>query len=244
MAIAGSRVAGRYTLVRPLGQGASSRAYLALGDDGQPYTVKLFFAELLGQAEREARMQVRHPHLAQVLTLSSLNGQPAVVLRYSPGVPLFERYARRPALHHESQAYLRTLTDVLDALSAMHQAGMLHRDVKPDNVLALPSGEARLIDYDLSGPVHEQFALPLRIGTEAYQSPEAGRGELLGPQSDLYGVGMLLYWGLCGTLPEGQWPSPGKGPLAELCRQLLHHEVSGRPGDAAQVRAELLAATP
>ena len=248
MSLAGSRIAGQFTLIRPLGRGASSLVYLALGDDGQPYTVKLFDDALMLHAQREARMRVRDPHLAEVVILSEFNERPAVVLRYTRGMELFGRYPRRPALRCEPRAYLRTLADVLEGLMAMHEAGLLHRDVKADNVLVRESGEARLLDYDLSGPMYEQFEQPRRIGTAAFQSPEAARGERLGPQSDLWGVGILLYWGLHGSLPgddvteAGGWPAASEWTLPELCRQLLEIDPALRPANAAQVRRELLAA--
>ncbi len=240
MSLAGTRVADHYTLLRPLGQGASSRVYLAVGDDGKAYTVKLFAAGLTANAEREARMQVRAPHLAEVVAQGEVAGQPAVVLRFSRGQELFLRYRARPALIHERQAYLRTLSDVLEALVAMHAGGWLHRDVKADNILVQPSGEAQLLDYDLSGPLYEIFDAPLRIGTAAFQSPEARLGAALGPQSDLYSVGVLLYWGLCGTLPDSPHPQFSAGPLGALCRRLLDPDLARRPGDAGQVRSELL----
>ncbi len=245
MSLAGTRIDGHYTLLRPLGKGATSTVYLALGDDGEPYTVKLFPAHLLAQAVRESQMRVRGPHLAEVMLLCEVEGQPAVVLRFTRGVELFTRYRFRPALIYETQAYCCTLSNILEALSAMHAGGILHRDVKADNILVRPSGEAQLLDYDLSGPVSEIFDLPRRIGTAAFQSPEAVRGEALGPQSDLYGVGVLMYWGLHGTLP-------GDGPLSrreethreealsDLCWKLLDPDPATRPSSAAKVRAELL----
>lgn len=242
MSLAGTRLADRYTLIRPLGQGASSLVYVALGDDGEAYTVKLFAPPLLNHAEREARMQVRGPHLAEVMTLSEVAGQLAVVLRFTKGTELFGRYRFRPAALRERPAFVQTLSDVLEGLAAMHAGGWLHRDVKAANILVQKSGAATLLDYDLSGPIGETFAAPLRIGTAAFQSPEAGRGEVLGPQSDLYSVGVLLYWGLMGELPAEGQPEPGAGPLAELCSRLLELDPAKRPSDAAKVRAALLRA--
>ncbi|TSA80823.1 serine/threonine protein kinase [Deinococcus detaillensis] len=240
MSLAGTRLADHYTLIRPLGQGASSLVYVALGDDGEAYTVKLFAPPLADHAAREARMRVRGPHLAEVMMLSEVAGQPAVVLRFTKGTELFGRYRFRPALERERPAFVRTLSDVLEGLAAMHAGGWLHRDVKADNILVQKSGAATLLDYDLSGPIGETFAVPLRIGTAAFQSPEAQRGEVLGPQSDLYGVGVLLYWGLMGELPaDGQLDLAGE-PLAKLCVNLLEADPAKRPSDAEQVRAELL----
>ena len=240
MSLAGTRIDGHYTLLRPLGKGATSTVYLALGDDGEPYTVKLFPAHLAEQAVRESQMRVRGPHLAEVMMLCEVKGQPAVVLRFTRGVELFTRYRFRPALIYETQAYRCTLSNILEALSAMHAGGILHRDVKADNILVRPSGEAQLLDYDLSGPVSEVFDLPRRIGTAAFQSPEALRGEALGPQSDLYGVGVLMYWGLHGRLPDDGRAAgdPQRGaagrPLLEVARPRPRHPAQQRRQSAGR----------
>lgn len=241
MSIAGTRLAGRYTLVRPLGRGASSVVYLAMGDDGQPYTVKLFHAALTENARREAEMQVSSPYLGKMLEVSELGGQPAVIGRLILGQPLFQFYRLRPALAHTPRAYIQTLLDVLGALEAMHSAGLLHRDIKPDNILVKPDGHAVLVDYDLSGPIREEFKHPKRIGTEAFQSPEAGCGVPLEPASDLWSVGILLYWGLHGELPEGP-VQPGPSQLSRLSAKLLEPMAQLRPASAAETRQLLLAA--
>ena len=184
-------------------------------------------------------MQVRAPHLAEVVAQGESRGSLPWCCA-SAGARNCSSLPRPPALIHERQAYLRTLSDVLEALMAMHVGGWLHRDVKADNILVQPSGEAQLLDYDLSGPLYEVFDAPLRIGTAAFQSPEARLGAALGPQSDLYSVGVLLYWGLCGTLPDSPHPQFSAGPLGTLCRRLLDPDLARRPGDAGQVRSELL----
>ncbi|WP_261663533.1 serine/threonine-protein kinase [Deinococcus sp. Marseille-Q6407] len=265
MALAGRQLEGGIRLVRPVGNGSHSVAYLAVTASGQPCTVKLFQPQLLDHAQRELEVgsRFRHPRLSRVGRLTWLDDYPALVMSWVPGETLLAHYRRRPALRCEPYAYLTTLADVLDGLDHMHQLGMLHRDVKPDNILVQPSGRAILVDYDLSGPLDEP--LHARVGTPAFQSPEAQAGGELGTASDLYGVGLLLYWGLWGALPE---PDPDTdildldalAPEAELSsgssdvcpepffqaeaqtliRQLLQPRAQGRPASAAAVRGELL----
>lgn len=241
MSIAGTRLAGRYTLIRPLGRGASSVVYLAMGDDGQPCTVKLFHVSLTENARREAGMQVSSPYLGKALEVTELSGHPAVIGRLILGQPLFQFYRLRPALQHTPRSFIQSLLDVLGALEAMHGAGLLHRDIKPDNILVKPDGHAVLVDYDLSGPIREEFKHPRRIGTEAFQSPEAGRGTPLEPSSDLWSVGILLYWGLHGELPAGP-VQPGPSQLSRLSAKLLDPVAQLRPSSAAETRQLLLEA--
>lgn len=252
MALAGRQLEGGIRLVRPVGSGSHSVAYLAVTAMGHPCTVKLFRPSMLGHAERELQMgrRFRHPRLSRLGRLTWLDDHPALVMSWVPGAVLFSRYRERPALAHEPHAYLTTLLDTLEALEYMHELGVLHRDVKPDNILVQPTGHATLVDYDLSGPVAEPLG---QVGTPAFQSPEAQAGLELGPQSDLYGVGLLLHWGLLGELPEGDLPPesiPDSGavegypqPFLEdalgLLARLLSPDIAERPATAAEVQTEL-----
>ncbi|ADY25799.1 serine/threonine protein kinase [Deinococcus proteolyticus MRP] len=251
MALAGKRLEGGIRLVRPVGNGSHSVAYLAVTPGGQPCTVKLFQPSMLLHAQRELEVgrQFRHPRLARIARLSRLNDFPALIMGWVPGDTLFAHYRQRPALRCEPYAYLTTLADVLEGLSHMHSLGVLHRDVKPDNILVQPSGHATLVDYDLSGPPGEE--LVGQIGTPAFRSPEAQLGAGLGPESDLYGVGLLLYWGLWGSLPEPDGPPQPVGDRARtelpfqvqaeaLVTQLLEPYPLARPSSAAAVREQLL----
>lgn len=244
MPLAGTLVEGHYRLVRPLGRGASSVVYLAVGQDGQPYAIKLFPPELTSRAEREYAVahELDHVNLGRVKARVDVQGQPGLVLDFARGVVVFQRYARRPALATERAAFVRTLTNVLAGLGYLHERGMVHRDVKPENVIVQPDGAARLVDFDLSGPRGEDFGLPVRIGTAAFLSPEAERGEDQTAQSDLYGVGLLLYWGLHGELPFDGAPRRTNGdPLATLCEELLAEEPGQRPASAQDAAARLAA---
>lgn len=242
MPLAGTLVEGRYRLIRPLGQGASSVVYLAVGTDGTPYAVKLFPPELAVRADREVEVAggLAHPHLGRVLGRVEAAGQPGVLLSFERGQVMFGRYAQRPALREERGAYLQTIRDLLGALAYLHARGVVHRDVKPENVLVGAGGDAHLVDFDLSGPLNEDFGTPLRIGTAAFQAPEAARGEPLGPSGDLYAVGVLLYWGLHAELPTSEAPPLGSDdPLDPLRAHLMRPAPEDRPGSADEVLREL-----
>ncbi|WP_102125143.1 serine/threonine-protein kinase [Deinococcus planocerae] len=243
MPLAGQVVGEGVRLVRPLGRGSHSVVYFAVGPQGQPCAVKIFEAAFAGHAVREYRhgRDLDHPRLVRVLAATQVDDRPALVATLARGVTLFGRYPRRPALTCERRAFLLTLAHVLGALDHLHSRGLVHRDLKPENVLVEPDGAATLVDLDLSGPVREVFAVPTRVGTAAFQSPEAGRGEPLGYESDLYGVGVLLGWGLTGELPEPGAPTLfGDDPLSPLHAALTDPDRTRRPASAREVRETLL----
>lgn len=242
MAVAGQIIEGGTRLVRILGRGTHSVVYLAVTERGAPRAVKIFPPHLADFAEREYRNArgLTHPALAPVLGRTLIGGQPTLIVTYARGEVLLTRYRQPPALTHERPAFLRTLADLLGALGYLHGRGLLHRDVKPDNILVEAGGVARLVDYDLSATLAESRDLPLQVGTPAFRSPEARRGEALGPGSDLYSVGVLLHWALYGELPDPEAaPPPSRDPLAAALPKLLHPELGARPDDAGAVAQTL-----
>ncbi|GGO21377.1 serine/threonine protein kinase [Deinococcus humi] len=230
-------------LIRPIGRGSHSLVYFAVDAGGQPCAVKIFHADMLDFAEREFEHAsgLEHPRLASVLGRDTLEGRPVLISTLARGEVLFSRYLRRPALQTERRAFLLTLAHLLDALAYLHSHGLVHRDIKPDNIVVEPDGSAKLVDLDLSGPALEVFPVPTRVGTAVFQSPEAARGEPLGPEADLYGVGMLLGWALFGSLPDPKGSAPyHPDPLCSLYLTLTRQDRQRRPGDAAWVRERIL----
>ncbi len=197
MAIVGALLKGRYRVVRPIARGAVATVYLAFDRFGTPYALKVFPKGLDARADREWRVgrALSHPNVNPVLERMEVAGHPAVLLAYAPGERLSDwrnAYPKAP--------FLPVFRQLLAALAHLHAQGLVHRDVKPENLVINKSGAARLIDFDLSGPRNERI-VRLRLGTLAYLSPEETYGRAPSPASDVYAAGVVLYWGLFGELP-------------------------------------------
>ncbi|MER3536238.1 MAG: serine protease [Thermus sp.] len=200
MSLVGQTLLSRYKVVRPLARGALATVYLAFDLFGTPYAVKAFPKGLKRRAEREFRVgrALGHPRINPVLALleEQEDRGAALLLAYAPG----ERFLdwRQGS---EKEAVLSVFRQLLEALAHMHARGFVHRDVKPENLVVAPTQEARLLDFDLSGPIGEPFRMRIRLGTLAYLAPEQALGQSPGPEADLYSAGVLLYWALSGELP-------------------------------------------
>ncbi len=197
MAIVGTLLAGGYRVVRPIARGAVATVYLAFDRFGTPYALKVFPKGMEARAEREWRVgrALEHENVNPVLERFVVADHPAVLLAYAPGERLSDWRLARPG-----RPFLPVFRQLLEALGHMHRQGLVHRDVKPENLVVSESGTARLIDFDLSGPQQEPLAR-VRLGTLAYLSPEETRGAAPSPASDVYSAGVVLYWGLFGELP-------------------------------------------
>lgn len=199
--LAGITLEGRYKVIRPIARGALATVYLAFDVHGTPYALKVFPKGFEGRADREWKVghQLKHPHINPVLARLSVayDGieQPAVLLAFAPGTRLSEWRKDNP------NKVLGVFQHLLEALAHMHSRNLVHRDVKPDNLVVDGTGDARLVDFDLSGPQSERFSQKVRLGTIAYIAPEQIRGQSPTPASDMYSAGILLYWALAGELP-------------------------------------------
>ncbi len=199
--LAGITLEGRYKVIRPIARGALATVYLAFDVHGQPYALKVFPEGYEGRADREWKVgqQLSHPHINPVLARLSVphdgSENPAVLLAFAPGARFSEWRKDHPS------KVLQVFQQLLEALAHMHSRNLVHRDVKPDNLVVDGTGQARLVDFDLSGPTSERFAQRLRLGTIAYLAPEQIRGQPPTPASDVYSAGILLYWALSGELP-------------------------------------------
>jgi serine/threonine protein kinase len=185
---------------------------------------------------REARIAagLSHPNLVKVYDFGSDGDRPFLVMEYIEGVALGPGSAGDPAAgpRVDSEALAREL---LDALSHIHAAGIVHRDVKPANVLVGPDGRARLTDFGIalaegSTGLTETGQV---IGTLKYLAPEVASGRPATPQSDLYSLGVLLSEVASGEKPPG---------LARLIDRLMAADPAQRPPSAAQALSALDAA--
>jgi eukaryotic-like serine/threonine-protein kinase len=226
-------VAGRYRLVDRIAAGGMGSVWEAWDEvlqrrvalkqlHPQPGLSKAE-AQLAGsRAMREARITARlhHAHAVPVYDVVDHEGQPCLIMQYLPSQSLQALLAERGTLSVAEVA--RIGSEVAAALAAAHQAGVVHRDVKPGNVLIAQDGSAKLTDFGISHALGDATltSTGLVTGTPAFLAPEVARGVESGFPSDVFSLGSTLYAALEGTPPFGT----GENPMA-----VLHRVASGRP---------------
>ncbi len=266
---------GPYRTERLLGQGSVGAVYLAEGAPGTPpVALKVFSQAELGDGDAagaeardrfvaEARVLsgVTHPDIVAVLAAGEQLGRRWLAMELVPGVSL-ERYTRPARLLPEPVA-LAVAARVAGALAFAHRAGIVHRDVKPANVLVhWPSDTVKLADFGLARLADaERTRTGLVLGSPAYMAPELLAGAEPTPASDLYALGVTLFQLLSGRLPHdsasmgellrqvASEPAPDlrtlrpelPGALAALVARLLAKRRADRPADGDALAAELRA---
>lgn len=243
----GAVVLGRYHLERLLGTGAFGRVFAAFDRvAGERVVVKELHGEWRGDAEaleafrREARvaLRMRHANLVGFRGLERHGGADLLVLEHVEGPTLRQRFAQGPLGQAMAERLAR---DLLDGLAALHGVGIVHCDVKPENIVLRPDGRAVLLDF---GAAHVQRERTGRartrrggaVGTPAYMSPEQSRGQRPDARADLYAVGVVLWEALTGAAPPN-----GKVPTAWAAwlQRALAREPRARWPDAAAMRRAL-----
>ena len=246
-------VAGRYRLVRTIGRGGMGTVWLAHDERLQRDVAvkRLNAVGALGEdaeiaserAMREARITARlhHPHAVSVFDVVEHDHQPCLVMQYFPSSSLAELAARPEGVSVEDAA--RIGSEVAAALHAAHDLGIVHRDVKPANVLIGGDGTAKISDFGIAHALGDATvtSIGLLTGTPGYLAPEVARGEPSTPASDVFSLGSTLYAALEGEPPFGTHDNP---------MALLHRVASGehpppqRSGALAPVLEEMLAPAP
>lgn len=223
-------VAGRYRLTDPIGTGAMGVVWRALDIRLQrTVAVKqvLLGPHLSPAAAKEARMRalregriaarLHHPNAITVFDVADEDNQPWLVMEYMDAPSLAVRLAGERTLPPREVA--RIGAQAAGALAAAHDAGIVHRDVKPANLLVADNGTVKITDFGISRAAGDVTvtATGLLAGTPAYLSPEVARGENPEPASDVFALGSTLYAAATGRPPFGE----GDNPLAVL------HAVAG-----------------
>src|SRR6478672_2244640 len=208
---------GPYRVVRELGRGGMGVVYLAERVDGEfrrEVAIKLLRnspdAEELERrfiAERQILASLSHPNIAQLLDGGTTEGQlPYLVMEYVDGLPI-TTYCDRHGL--DIAARLRLFADVCRAVNSAHQNLVIHRDIKPGNILVTATGQVKLLDFGIAkllnssigGMAQPHTRTTLRVMTPDYASPEQVRGDPLTTGSDVYSLGVVLYELLAGRRP-------------------------------------------
>ncbi len=203
---------GPYKLRRLLGEGGMARVFLAAREpDGQEVALKLMKADLSAQDvyrrrflhEARTAAEVRHENLVPILDAGEANGRPYLAARYVPGRTLEHRIRSGGALALAD--VVRVAEEVAAGLDALHAAELVHRDVKPSNVLLDDEGTALLTDFGLArGPAYTVLTRPGQVvGTLHYLAPELIRGQPATVASDVYGLGCLVFECVAGETPFG-----------------------------------------
>ncbi len=213
----GSVIDGRYELTRLLGCGASGSVY----DATHRYTerrvaIKLLHPELVKSREHVGRFlrEVRsmaaltHPGVAAILDAGRADGDvPYLVTEFLDGSDMADLMDQGPLAHAQ---VVDIGVQLLDALAAAHALGIVHRDVKPENIFLIPRGDAppqvKLLDFGVAKRLASASNVNLTasgttVGTPHYMSPEQARGDLVDQRSDLWSVGALLFHALSGEPP-------------------------------------------
>ena len=199
----------RYRIETPIARGGMSTVYrcldLRLGRSMALKVMEDDFVEdpiFRQRFRREARSmaQLNHPNLVNVYDFSASDGQVFLVMELITGGTLRELLAERGPM--PPHAAIGVMRGMLTGLAAAHRAGMVHRDIKPDNVLINSDHQVKLSDFGLVRAAHAAQSQDNQIvGTVAYLSPEQVEGNEIGPASDVYSAGIVLFELLTGTTP-------------------------------------------
>jgi serine/threonine-protein kinase len=210
--LVGTLLNDRYRLDAHVGAGGMSMVYRAFDTVlERPVAIKLMHREVAAHADqlerfrREARAvaQLNHPHIVTVIDAGEDQGVPYIVFEYVEGETLKERIRRTGRLAiPEAVAYA---IEIARALECAHEGGIVHRDVKPQNVLVDPEGRAKITDFGIARTLSEEglTADGRVLGTTDYVSPEQALGHPVTGQSDLYSLGIVLFEMLTGSVPFG-----------------------------------------
>ena len=214
----GMRVSGRYRLDARIGHGGMSTVYRGFDEVlERPVAVKVMDREVAGDSDqlerfrREARAvaQLNHPHIVTVIDAGEDDNMAYIVFEYVEGENLKDRLRREgPLPIPEAIAYA---IEIARALSAAHSRQIIHRDVKPQNVLLDSEGSAKITDFGIARTLTEEGLTGdgRVLGTTDYVSPEQALGHKVTGQSDVYSLGVVLY-----EMLTGEVPFKGDSPVA------------------------------
>jgi TolB-like protein len=209
---------GQYKILDRIGAGGMGEVYRARDTRlGRTVAIKVLADAVAGDPERRERFlqearataALSHPNISALYEIGDDQGQLFLVFEFVPGETLGTTIAGRPL---NPRRALDLAIQLADALADAHSAGIIHRDIKPDNIIVTPKGNAKILDFGLatwtaSGAEREQAATMMAtaagttLGTVAYMSPEQALGEAVDERTDIFSLGIVLFEMLTGKLP-------------------------------------------
>jgi serine/threonine-protein kinase len=260
-----ARIKGRYLLEERIARGGSADVWRAHDEElNRPVAVKLLHPHLVPDERARLRLvaegrlvaSLDHPSIVKMYDVLTDGETPALVMELIEGESLNLRLARDGAIQQRAAAAIGA--QVAEALAEAHHHGIVHRDVKPSNILLDTEGHAHLADFGIAHSLElgaERLTQTgMVVGTPAYIAPEQLAGTEVGPRTDIFGLGSVLFEMLAGVPPfaamaplplseahaAGPPAMPGIDPeLVALTRACLANAPSQRPADAAFIAAQL-----
>ncbi len=215
---------GPYRIVSPLGEGGMASVYKAYQPNVDRYialkVLPRHFAnnsEFISRFEQEAKLlaQLQHPRILPIYDYGEADGYTYIAMPFIEGGPLIHLIKGEPLPLDQIE---RIVAQVGDALDYAASRGVVHRDVKPSNILLDERGNAMLMDFGIAKIIEKSAQITATggiVGTPAYMSPEQGRGETLDHQSDIYALGVILY-----EMSTGRVPFKAETPIAVLIKHI------------------------
>ena len=250
----GQRIAG-CDIIDVLGQGGMGRVYRAVHEAlGKEVAVKVLNVSLVMNSTfvdrflREARAaaQLDHPNVVRILNAGEEGGRHFIVMEMVSGENLRVRLARDQRL--ERPEALRIITGVAHALTAAHELGLVHRDIKPDNIMIDEHGVVKVADFGLARHVANAGEITgegVACGTPPYMSPEQIGGQAVDGRSDLYSLGIVLYECLAGRRPFSAHDLLGwLACHTQMEPEPLRRHAQDLPEEVEELVARLLAKRP
>lgn len=208
----GQKFEGRYMILYVIGSGGMSTVYGAYDQStGRPVAIKMMKKKLQNNAKQiklfanefTALSLLSHPNIVQVYNTAVANGTKYIVMEYVEGITLKKHMDHRGALPEREVIYYATQT--LSALEYIHSKGIVHCDIKPQNIILLNNGKIKVADFGIARlyPMLDRSneKSDVALGTVYYVSPEQAQGKVPEAQSDIYSLGIMLYEAMTYRLP-------------------------------------------
>jgi hypothetical protein len=253
----GTVLAGRYQIEDIIGRGGSGIVLRVFDRTAQNVVaLKVLKTELARDTKWEKRFSrelrlgrpIQHPNVCRIFDIGEADGHRFLTMEIAQGGSLRDELKRGGALVRPMEAKMADARAVIAGLAALHAAGVVHRDFKPDNLLRMEDGRLVLSDFGLATDAATAPGVTVLIGTPHYMAPEVLAGEPATTRSDVWALGVVLHEIFFGRRPERRsvsFDGAGKGPIrpsssAEramlaLCERCLVESPLDRPADATEV---------